>query len=808
MKYNQDDNKQINNIKKVIKPLDDSIKAPDSISPDSIKHLISHQNEQKQNKSAKKHTVYYAKWQRIVAACLFVFLFVGVALIVVHYSNDGMNFLKPYIQPDNIYSTPSSDQDEITEIQTLPTAKSYQEIYKLLNNAAGNYNYISGGFTDTTAMQELSAETGGVSRAESSKSLNNANDVSYSDTNIQVAGVDEADIVKTDGKYIYTLNADGIHILETTNDGQSKLIKTIDTKKEDNYQATEMYLKDNLLVAIYNSMSPVACYFRNTVEPTENSSETSYNSTAVSSKADSTVNSAALSSSSEQDSAVSQDTNQSQTDSDDIQTDNPSEDKPVSKVIDSHFYWDCGVEVVIYDITDKANPKVMRTFNQDGSLVSSRMVGDNLYLISNRYIYKEDLESKDYQLIVPNVQDSNNNDGQPSALDADCISIMPDFEQTSYLITTGLNITNNDPADCSAVLGTGSTVYATTDTLYVAAPEWEYTETMKNGNLISESKCTTKILRYALNDGKIIATGSGEVPGNILNQYSMDEYNGNFRIATTVDSWDEDGNNNSVNNLYILDSNLNILGKVENLAQGESIKSVRFMGAKVYIVTFETVDPLFVIDASNPSSPKVLGQLKIPGFSEYLHPYSENLIIGFGYDTTTHTNTWEDHTGQQYSEDAIVTAGLKLSLFDVSDPVNPKEIDTLVLGEYGSYSEATYNPKAFLFSKEKGIIGFPATLAKELKHKDGYYYSETEFTGYCLVNVDENGFSLKGKVSNNKSNPDSDYTQQILRGLYINDILYTVSYDNILSFDLNTLDKIDQTDLPNDNLNLKGYVIN
>ena len=232
------------------------------------------------------------------------------------------------------------------------------------------------------------------------------------------------------------------------------------------------------------------------------------------------------------------------------------------------------------------------------------------------------------------------------------------------------------------------------------------------------------------------------------------------------------------------------------------------MGAKVYIVTFETVDPLFVIDASNPSSPKVLGQLKIPGFSEYLHPYSENLIIGFGYDTTTHTNTWEDHTGQQYSEDAIVTAGLKLSLFDVSDPVNPKEIDTLVLGEYGSYSEATYDPKAFLFSKEKGIIGFPATLAKELKHKDGYYYSETEFTGYCLVNVDENGFSLKGKVSNNKSNPDSDYTQQILRGLYINDILYTVSYDNILSFDLNTLDKIDQTDLPNDNLNLKGYVIN
>lgn len=802
MKYNQDDNKQIENIKKAIKPLDDSIKTPDSISPDAIKNLISQQNEQ--NKSTKKRPVYYAKWQRIVAACLFVFLFVGIGLIIVHYNDNGINFLKPYTQPENIYSTPSAEQDEITEVQTLPTAKSYQEIYKVLNNAAENSNFTSGVVTDATATaQGISAETGTISGAinDSSKLLSGANDMSYSDTNIQVAGVDEADIVKTDGKYIYTLNSDGIHIVETTNDGQTKLIKTIETKQEDNYQANEMYLKDNLLVAIYNSMSPVACYYRNTVESAETSSQTSENSTAVSS-------SSSAPPSSQSDSTISQDTDQSQTDSTDSQTDNPSEDKPINKFIDSHFYWDGGVEVVIYDITDKANPKAIRTFNQDGSLVSSRMVGDNLYLISNRYIYKEDLESKDYQLIVPNVQDSNNNNGQPSALDADCISIIPDFEQTSYLITTGLNITNNNPADCSAVLGAGSTVYATTDTLYVAAPEWEYTETMVDDNLISESTCTTKILRYALNDGKVIATGSGEVPGNILNQYSMDEYNGNFRIATTVDSWDEDGNNNSVNNLYILDSNLNITGKVENLALGESIKSVRFMGAKVYIVTFETVDPLFVIDASNPASPKVLGQLKIPGFSEYLHPYSENLIIGFGYDTTTHTNTWEDHTGQEYTEDSIVTAGLKLSLFDVSDPVNPKEIDTLVLGEYGSYSEATYNPKAFLFSKEKGIIGFPATLAKEFKHKDGYYYSETEFIGYCIVNVDENGFILRGKISNYNSAQDLDYAQQILRGLYIDDILYTVSYDNILSFDLNTLDKISQTDLPHDQLNITGYVIN
>jgi len=183
-----------------------------------------------------------------------------------------------------------------------------------------------------------------------------------------------------------------------------------------------------------------------------------------------------------------------------------------------------------------------------------------------------------------------------------------------------------------------------------------------------------------------------KIKGYALNQYSMDVYENTLRIATTCgNTWDD----SSSNNLYILDENLNILSKLENLAKGESIKSTRFVNDRIYIVTFKTVDPLFVIDASDPNDAKVLGELKIPGYSTYLHPYDENHIIGFGFDTTTRNNNGAEVTK---------ITGLKLSLFDITDPKKPKEMDEEVISfqDNGySYSELIYNPKALLFDKMK-----------------------------------------------------------------------------------------------------------
>ena len=221
----------------------------------------------------------------------------------------------------------------------------------------------------------------------------------------------------------------------------------------------------------------------------------------------------------------------------------------------------------------------------------------------------------------------------------------------NYLLITALDIQNTErPANIEAFLGSGSDIYMDLDSLYVVAEDYSST-------LVTVSN----IARFKIDGLKIGYSGGGLVKGGILNQFSMDEWEGNFRIATH--SWDK--NNNS---LYILDEDLEQVGMIENLAKGERIYSVRFMQDKAYIVTFRQIDPLFVIDTSNPEKPKLLGELKIPGFSNYLHPISDNILLGIGQDA-------DEETGAQ--------GGIKLSLFDVSDTAKPKEVDSIILGESG-----------------------------------------------------------------------------------------------------------------------------
>lgn len=198
----------------------------------------------------------------------------------------------------------------------------------------------------------------------------------------------------------------------------------------------------------------------------------------------------------------------------------------------------------------------------------------------------------------------------------------------------------------------------------------------------------TVIHKIAVNKGDLEYQTHGEVPGYALNQFSMDEQAGYFRIATTKNrTWSEyiedEEEKESYSNLYVLDKDMKIVGSVERLALGERIYSVRFMQDRAYLVTFKQTDPLFVIDLKNPVNPRVLGELKIPGFSNYLHPYDNDYLIGIGKDTK------ETEWG------GVRTLGLKLSLFDVSDVSDPKEVDTYVMGDAGSDSIALNDHKAF-----------------------------------------------------------------------------------------------------------------
>ena len=297
---------------------------------------------------------------------------------------------------------------------------------------------------------------------------------------------------------------------------------------------------------------------------------------------------------------------------------------------------------------------------------------------------------------------------------------------------------------------------------------------------ISKELEKTIIHKIGIDGGALKYKTAGEVPGVVLNQFSMDEDKGYFRIATTKNrswsSFDELGTRESYSNLYVLDEKMKIVGKVEKLAKGEKIYSVRFMQNRAYLVTFKQVDPLFVIDLTSPTAPKVLGELKIPGYSSYLHPYDETTLIGLGKDS----GSW--------------SANLKLSLFDVSSVGDPKEIDTYILEGKRSDSIALNDHKAFLFSKDKNLLVIPASyeINKEMevlndtekdseKEKIKGWVSPKYFRGAVVFHIDKQGFELQGKIDHSDGSNENDYrgkygsASSVKRSLYIKDILYTLS---------------------------------
>jgi len=310
---------------------------------------------------------------------------------------------------------------------------------------------------------------------------------------------------------------------------------------------------------------------------------------------------------------------------------------------------------------------------------------------------------------------------------------------------------------------------------------------------ISKELEKTVIYKIAVNKGKLEYKAKGEVTGHVLNQFAMDENGKYFRIATTKNrSWssfiEDKEARKSYTNLYVLDENLDQVGEIEGLARGEQIYSVRFMQNRAYLVTFKQIDPLFVIDLKNPKNPKVLGKLKIPGYSNYLHPYDENTLIGFGKDAG------ESKWG------GVRTKGLKLSLFDVSDVENPKEIDTYIMGDAGSNSIALNDHKAFLFSKEKNLLSIPVSIRESLDNRWG----KLTFSGVAVFDVNKNGFKLKGKIDHSDNGGVSEkdywnsyryYDNTVKRSLYIGDILYTFSNKYIKMNKLSDLEEVGELEL-------------
>jgi hypothetical protein len=361
-----------------------------------------------------------------------------------------------------------------------------------------------------------------------------------------------------------------------------------------------------------------------------------------------------------------------------------------------------------------------------------------------------------------------------------------DMNDTSYSFTSfyGLNIQNDTQAatNMTVLMGGASAMYVSPSNIYVTYAGWD-----------QNSGQYTAIYRVAINGLELSLAAQGSVPGYTLNQYAMDEYNGYFRVAT---NWFGD---NQISNVYVLNPDLSVAGKLEGLAPNENLHATRFMGNRCYLVTFKTTDPLFVIDLSDPTNPRLLGELKIPGYSDYLHPYDDTHLIGLGKDAVEEGNT-------------AYYLGVKLSLFDVGDVAHPLEVASVTIGDRGSDSEALYNPKAFLFDRAKNLLVVPisyAVVSENMQDQPrSFVYGQTVWQGAYVYTVTEADFTLKGTVTHLDpalldadgylKDPTLYYTTQnqwISRALYIGDVLYTVSNSQISLNSLSDLSAIGAVNL-------------
>ncbi|KGX92791.1 hypothetical protein N781_15200 [Pontibacillus halophilus JSM 076056 = DSM 19796] len=432
----------------------------------------------------------------------------------------------------------------------------------------------------------------------------------------------------------------------------------------------------------------------------------------------------------------------------------------------------------VYDLSNKENPTLLRTVSIDGSMLTSRLVDDTLYLLSMKYpaYYKE--EPIDER---PKIFDSAKSMEEPKPIEYDQLSYFPDSMNKSFLTVAAFNIKENErPASIDAYLGSGQTVYMNESTLLVGQsignPQAEQQENKDEESFLVEPTMDTLLYRFDVNDTDVDFKAKGKVPGTVINQFALEERDGYTRIATTI----RGGEGGSSNALYVLNESMDETGSVTGLAQGEQIYSVRYMEDRAYVVTFERTDPLFVIDLKEPTSPNVLGELKIPGFSTYLHPLDEDHLIGFGKET---------EIKQSDDREIVEEIGYKVSLFNIEDVTNPIEKDVMVFGSDSAYSELEHDHKAFYTHPSKPYYGFPITW---YNFDDS---SSDSFQGAYVLNITKDGIQEHLTVEHPESE-ESKYESHIERLVSMDDNLYTFSFKSIVVTDLETKEKVKEIQLP------------
>ncbi|MEW6448244.1 MAG: beta-propeller domain-containing protein [Bacillota bacterium] len=620
----------------------------------------------------------------------------------------------------------------------------------------------------------------------------------YSATNVQVAGVDEADVVKTDGNHLYVLSGNEVVILKAYPPESARVLSRIDFPGA----PAEAFIARNRLMVLGTKAETGDLLIR------------------------------------------------------------------------------------VYDVSDKEKPVLKKELTSPGRCVTSRLIGDYAYVIVNAPVYGTD-KSGTNQVVLPkikvngrertvsptrvhyfdvpdydfqytvilsvNLQDENKPVTEKTFLTGVSQNVfasqehiyltarkMPDLERQSDgffqrllpALPAGLRDAMIPIRDSKADFATKLSRAESAVDEYLNKLDPGAAPALINRITVSYEKWQqdlarehdrTVIHKLAVAGGSVTYLCKGEVPGQVLNQFSMDEHQGFFRIATTAEGFSFSGPWVTRNNVYVLDENMRITGRLEGLAAGERIYAARFMGKRCYLVTFRQVDPLLVIDLEDPREPKLLGELKIPGYSNYLHPYDDHHLIGIGKEVVAEpvplpavvpgrtVGAPVPMRADQAAGGAGVAGpggtvgppvrvipptremGIKVALFDVTDPTRPKETAKYVIEGWSVDSPALHDHKAILFSKPKNLLAFPVSFQPVYRETDGMPLYR-QWQGAYVFDISPKGIHLRGTVKHGPDNhPDfPDYDCPVKRCLYIENVFYSVSERMVKANDLNTLKEINR----------------
>lgn len=687
----------------------EEIEIPETLKPEQIEKQLQEQKAKQQQENQHlepKKSKKIIPWRRLgsMVAVLALVVCSGVYITVTRFDkNSGTGQTDSVAMTDTQQTVGEADETGYVDVAALGTmyhpASDYKEVYQTLlkgyqqnwiedlETSAETSEAASGAMNSGSDEYYYSDEAkyGSADADLSESSKEGGKD--YSTTNLQMEGVDESDIAKIDGSYIYTVEDKYIVITDIRDGKLEEVTRFLPKDCGAADRVMEIYVDGDQLILVVQGY------------------ETSL---GESSKAGSDKENSDKESSDEE-----------------IAVSDASEDSAFCYEMNGKST----TQIQVYSIVDRRNPEFEGRLIQDGYYNTSRKIGDVVYLFTQYHMTSDVVGyvEKEYTSVIPKVNGEKVAAGE---------IYLPESSGESGILVSSLDVNKPDKVlDSKLVISGYAQTYISKDALYLYEEDYD-------GAMI------TNIAKFALDEGRISGVAATAVRGYVRDTFAINASDGYLRVLTTDYSTEDE-----VNALYILDENLKLTGQLTGIAPGEEIYAARFMGNTGYFVTYRNTDPLFTVDLSDPAKPEIIGELKVTGFSEYLHFWDDTHLLGIGYES-------DEKTGN--------IGNIKISMFNIENPGEVTEEAKLVLKDV-DYSEALYDYKSVIISKDKNLIGLVC---------EDYSGSGIKQT-YQIYSYENGAFKKQAEIPGiNGANYEN------VRGMYSGNVFYLWINDNITSYDM------------------------